>query len=445
MTSILDIGEGGVDPQVEVKKLQELVKKLETQNEVLRRKQKLTNETNVNGERQSLNNSVFYNTRKHSENIPEKRDSTSSDPLDTIDLIDIDKSLSECEDSWLYKSPRPATPQQTKVSPYKWVRQDLDHPSPELQSAKKSLKFKLDEVARMSRSSSTPAFSNYSTPPRGNPASMSLSADSTPSPRIMKPSTSRVPKDLSASTTGSPVSRLQAASRINTGTFTRPKKNKDKPSPDENNADDMKENVEQPKQYPKVEDIENLAKLQEESLRQSIAQTSPRREGMNRRNSHQSNNSLESDHSSPPDSPYGSSQQLHPPNGGRSNLRGSLPNVSRLVPHTQHHASDSSLADHQYEDHYSSPDTRYNRVPKSQPRPASPSVSGLKQPQRNIRGMSPNRTGLPMPRSSIPKPGSARGTGLPTPRRSAIPSPRPNNNYNSNQVPTDNSWREGCF
>ena len=61
------------------------------------------------------------------------------------------------------------------------------------------------------------------------------------------------------------VSRLQASSRLNTGTFTRPKKNKDKPSPEENNVDDMKENVEQPKQYPKVEDIENLAKLQEES------------------------------------------------------------------------------------------------------------------------------------------------------------------------------------
>ena len=61
------------------------------------------------------------------------------------------------------------------------------------------------------------------------------------------------------------VSRLQATSRINTGTFTRPKKNKEKPYPEENNIDDMKENVEQPKQYPKVEDIENLAKLQEES------------------------------------------------------------------------------------------------------------------------------------------------------------------------------------
>ena len=60
------------------------------------------------------------------------------------------------------------------------------------------------------------------------------------------------------------VSRLQATSKINTGTFTRPKKN-NKPSPEENSVDDMKENVEQPKQYPKVEDIENLAKLQEES------------------------------------------------------------------------------------------------------------------------------------------------------------------------------------
>lgn len=427
MTSILDIGEGGVDPHAEVRKLQELVKKLETQNENLRRKQKVTSDTvtNVNGDRQTLNNSVFYNTRKHQENILEKRDSNSSDLLEKVDLIDVEKSLNETEDSWLYKSPRPPTPQQTKVSPYKYIRQDLDNPTIELQSAKKSLKFKLDEVARISRSSSTPAFSSCNSP-RSNLATMSVSADSTPSPRIMKPSAIRMPRDSESSTPKTPVSRLQATSRINTGTFTRPKKNKEKPYPEENNIDDMKENVEQPKQYPKVEDIENLAKLQEESLRHSIAHTSPRRglciletipEGMNRRNSYQSNNSLESDHSSPPDSPYGS-QQLQPPNtAGRSNLRGSLPNVSRLIPHTQHHASDSSLADHQYDDQYSSPDPRYNRMQKSQPRPASPSVSSLRQPPRNSRGPSPSRSGLPQPRSSIPKPGTPRGTGLPSPRR----------------------------
>ena len=47
----------------------------------------------------------------------------------------------------------------------------------------------------VSRSSSTPAFSNYSTPPRGSPVTMSVSADSTPSPRIMKPSSTRQPRE----------------------------------------------------------------------------------------------------------------------------------------------------------------------------------------------------------------------------------------------------------
>ena len=43
---------------------------------------------------------------------------------------------------------------------------------------------------------------------------------------------------------------------------------------------------------------------------------------MNRRNSHQSNNSIDSDHSSPPDSPYGSNQHLNPPNTGMYEQRG---------------------------------------------------------------------------------------------------------------------------
>lgn len=104
MTSILDIGEGGIDPHAEVKKLQDLVKKLETQNEVLRQKQKLAtseNDSNIEAEpgalKPALNNSVFYNTRKHSE----KRDIANiSSSLENVELIDVNSSVCDEEDSW---------------------------------------------------------------------------------------------------------------------------------------------------------------------------------------------------------------------------------------------------------------------------------------------------------------------------------------------------------
>lgn len=102
----MDMNEGGIDPEVEVRKLQDLVKKLETQNEVLRRKQKLStsNDSNIieNSDTEvlkpALNNSVFYNTRKHSE----KRDISlkGSENLESVELIDVDATIPEDEDSW---------------------------------------------------------------------------------------------------------------------------------------------------------------------------------------------------------------------------------------------------------------------------------------------------------------------------------------------------------
>lgn len=425
MSTILDINESGIDPQAEVRKLQDLVKKLETQNEVLRQKQKLpTNDLNMieNSEvlKHAVNNSVFYNTRKHIE----KHDVaiTESEDLENVDIIDVNKQIPDDEESWLYKSPRPPTPQQHRVSPYKYIRQDLDNPSPDVQSAKRSLKYKLEEVARMSRSSSTPAFQSFTTP-QSSSLAMSLSADSTPIKPTIKPSVA--PK---------------SDGNVKTGTFTRPKKNKASPVT-LSTVEKTKENVETI-HHTNVADIENLAKLQEESLRQSIAQTSPRRDATFRRNSH---NSVESDNSSPPDSPYGSSQQLHVHSpGGVQNFRGSAPNISRLKPRAQHYNSDSSLADYQTEEPAESnaETPKYTRFQSSLARPSSPNVSGLKLP-RNMRGNSPQRSGLPTPRR-IPQPGSnptQKSPRLQAPKRiSGLPAPR-----SSQAKPKDESWREGCF
>ncbi|XP_062594704.1 SLAIN motif-containing protein 2-like isoform X3 [Saccostrea cucullata] len=415
-----------IDPHAEVKKLQDLVKKLEKQNEFLRGRQKIQLESLQNGETEP-----GKLTTNHNNNLPDNNDKTWSKntgggSLEDIDVLDVDGlSIRDDEDSWLYTSPKPPTPQQNRVSPYKWVRQDFDHPSPEVKSVKKSLLNKLDEAARMSRSSSTPTFGMYSTPTSSRPR-MSQSAESTP----VSSQTSAVRKSLYSNAGGS-------TGKINTGTFTRPKA---KVKTDE--GDKPSENSE--KHYD-VTDIENLAKQQEESLRQSMTHSSPRRG--DRRNSQ---NSIGSDVSSPPDSPY-SSQYLNQPQEN-TNLRRSLPNVSQRLTQPQgHHASDPYL------DNYSSGGSddydvgptpaQQRQISRLQPpmRPTSPNVSGLRQPSTPIqRGLSPQRTGLPQPmRRSIPRPDSAVKSSIPSPRRSALPSPRRSNQYRAPD--SDDSWKEGCF
>ena len=45
-------------------------------------------------------------------------------------------------------SPKRPSPAQQRISPAKWVRQEFEHPSPEVETAKRSLLYKLDEVSR---------------------------------------------------------------------------------------------------------------------------------------------------------------------------------------------------------------------------------------------------------------------------------------------------------
>ncbi|OWF52895.1 SLAIN motif-containing protein 2-like isoform X2 [Mizuhopecten yessoensis] len=477
----MDSTDSLIDPQTEVHKLQDLVKKLEKQNEVLRGRQKLQLESLQNGEIEPVK---FV--PNHNNNISDKynidKARTKSDSSDTFEdeVIDLEKlSFKDDEDSWLYSSPTPLTPLQSRVSPYKWVRQEFDHPSPEVESVRKSLIHRLDEAARMSRSCSTPAFQSLTTPsPTRGFSPMSQSADSTPlynhKPAVKKTHTGKI-------------------SRLDTGTFTRPKKSREPPPPivkqgSWSSQDDSPRSADSyrddDKQHPDVADIENLAKQQEESLRQSLSQnqssprrgkrsrqpaqsvvggnndidnsasnmgsnrSSPCRQDGERRNSQ--SNSIGSDISSPPDSPYGS-QYLNPPNQGETpGLRRSLQNVSRISQPPGFHSSDPYLDNNSSggSDDYdrTAPEPRQLSRLQPQVRPASPNVSGLRQPTQVRRGLSPQRTGLPQPaRRSIPRPGSAGAgagkSGIATPRRSAIPSPRPAAGSRS----SDESWKDGCF
>ncbi|XP_069495759.1 SLAIN motif-containing protein 1 isoform X2 [Ambystoma mexicanum] len=88
----------------------------------------------------------------------------SSSLLDQVELLDLeDADVCGEEETWLYASPsmkhRPAA---TDMSPLQWCRHVLDHPSPEIEAAKRSLCFRLEQ--------------GYT--PRGSPLSPQSSIDS---------------------------------------------------------------------------------------------------------------------------------------------------------------------------------------------------------------------------------------------------------------------------
>ncbi|XP_064607703.1 SLAIN motif-containing protein 2-like isoform X2 [Liolophura sinensis] len=449
----MDTSDSLIDPEAEVRKLQDLVKKLEHQNELLRSKQKLQLDPLQNGDTdrsdrliKNVNNNL-PDARVEGKNRGQRIPSTCSQ--DEHDIIDLDSlSLKDEEDSWLYSSPKkPPTPMQSRVSPITWVRQDFDKPSPEIVSARKTLAYKLEEVARgMGRSPSTPAFSlnrSYTdTSSKGN--RMSLSAP--------VPATHGTPQQP-----GKSGHYGGLGSRVDTSTFTRPKKNRD--------SGGARSRTTEPREdVPNVSDIQNLAKMQEESLRQSLNSPlgSPRKvsdPGHPRRQSGSMMSSGSQDSvNSPPDSPYGSQYlQGNQPHGRSETTRRSLPNLSKSngMPNRLHR-SDPSIDDGSVEDDdgAGSVDSKLGgrAQPTSSGRASSPSMSGLKQPMMVRRAMSPQRSGLPTPnRSGIPRPASAAGgrSSLPTPtRRSGIPSPRTVGRSHTpidNFTDSDESWKEGCF
>ncbi|XP_038272434.1 SLAIN motif-containing protein-like isoform X3 [Dermochelys coriacea] len=67
--------------------------------------------------------------------------------LDEVEVLELGNCSDE-EDSWLYVSPRKSTADQKTEPPLKWCRQVLDNPSPETEVACRALINRLDQVGR---------------------------------------------------------------------------------------------------------------------------------------------------------------------------------------------------------------------------------------------------------------------------------------------------------
>ncbi|XP_051565847.1 SLAIN motif-containing protein 1-like isoform X1 [Myxocyprinus asiaticus] len=178
-----------MNAELEVKKLQELVRKLERQNEQLRTRANAANNCTSSARLLSSPSSTclggpagpdsgpFYTgnycvsprvpTLSYSpsfglctsdEHYPYFHPQSVNDAdvddgtvLDELEILDLDVALpivGESDYSWLYVSPKAKLFPHLLFSPLQWCRHVLDNPRPEVELAKRSLCYKLDQAKR---------------------------------------------------------------------------------------------------------------------------------------------------------------------------------------------------------------------------------------------------------------------------------------------------------
>ncbi|XP_068599919.1 SLAIN motif-containing protein 2 [Brachionichthys hirsutus] len=294
-----------INADLEVRKLQDLVKKLEQQNEQLR-----SRTATLPGSQRPLSDGyepagrggfpgagLLENSRCSSPRLSygggfgraSSTDSLCSDAagvfitgegdtsiLDEVDILDLEDMdcLHEDEDSWLYEA-KLNSPLQKTLSPAVWCRQALDNPGPEMESAKRSLIHRLDlSLAANKRRSLYGSPSNqqsygspYSTNAANSPYSSGFnSPSSTPS---------RVPVVRQQLLPGNAGHQRNAAAERNPPPVSPQSSVDSELSTSEMDEDSVGSSTTY--KLNDVTDVQILARMQEESLRQDYAATASRR------------------------------------------------------------------------------------------------------------------------------------------------------------------------
>ncbi|XP_053912695.1 SLAIN motif-containing protein 1 isoform X1 [Cuculus canorus] len=267
-------GSGGGVPsaELEVKKLQELVRKLEKQNEQLRSRAAavpaaphllLPPASPPSPPHALLCPPEPLAYFKPSPGLPAggQQDggggAAAATVLDEVAVLELeDGGCGQDEDTWLYVSPtKTLAPQEKSLSTLQCCRRVLDHPSPEIEAAKRSLCFRLEQANRWRNLFSTPVSLAF---PYSPVARLTPFTNGFNSPSFSKTSSKTI---LTPERTGyiSRSSPLSPQSSIDSELST---------SELEDDSISMGYKLQD------LTDVQIMARLQEESLRQDYASTS---------------------------------------------------------------------------------------------------------------------------------------------------------------------------
>ncbi|XP_057280032.1 SLAIN motif-containing protein 1 isoform X2 [Pezoporus wallicus] len=345
--------------------------------------------------------------------------------LDEVAVLELEDSCcGQDEDTWLYVLPtKTLTPQEKSLSPLQWCRRVLDHPSPEIEAAKRSLCFRLEQASRWRNLFSTPvslAFP-YSPVARLTPYTNGFNSPSfskTSSKAILTPERTGY---LSRSSPLSPQSSID--SELSTSEL-------------EDDSISMGYKLQD------LTDVQIMARLQEENkLRRSMP-------NLARMPSTPTVNSSAGFASSPVTVRNSQSfdSNLHGASNGISRLQSCIPSPGQLQ-HRVHSVGHFPVS---------------ARQPLKATAYVSPTVQGSSSsssslPVSNNLQLYSN-TGIPMPnktasqgiagRSALPRPSLAiNGSGIPRskiaqPVRSFLQPPKP---LSSLSTMRDGNWRDGCY
>ncbi|XP_004557160.1 SLAIN motif-containing protein 2 isoform X1 [Maylandia zebra] len=195
------------------------------------------------------------------------------DEVEILDLEDMD-CLNEDEDSWLYEA-KLNSPLQKALSPIVWCRQALDNPSPEMESAKRSLIHRLDLTMSANKRRSLYG-SPYNQQSYGSPYSTNA-ANSPYSSGFNSPSStpSRVPIVRQQLMPSNAIHQRNSAAERNPPAVSPQSSVDSELSTSEMDEDSVGSSTTY--KLNDVTDVQILARMQEESLRQEYAATASRR------------------------------------------------------------------------------------------------------------------------------------------------------------------------